>query len=342
LSAVIGGLLRKGYKIDLYTSSNGVLSELSHENLNVRYSFYKFHDNRALTFLLYLLVQAYWFCICFKYVFSGGNTIFYINTILPVGPALFAFLTGKKLIFHCHENPDEKSRVYKILASIMKRTADKIICVSDYQLKRLRTDKGTVIPNAIPDKLMERGRHSFPKYDETPGILMLSSLKKYKGVYEFVELAKHFRKYRFILILNAGERETELLKREASVPSNMTVYSRQKDVSPYYSAAHLLLNLSIPEHVVETFGLTVTEAMSFGLPAIVPPVGGIAELVIDGYNGFKVHPLDRENLYSKIEKIFESEETYLDFVRNAKKESRKYGEATAIAETDAILKAIRT
>ena len=43
---------------------------------------------------------------------------------------------------------------------------------------------------------------------------------------------------------------------------------------------------------VETFGLTALEAMSAGLPVIVPTEGGIAEMVTDGDNGYKIDVQD--------------------------------------------------
>lgn len=42
-----------------------------------------------------------------------------------------------------------------------------------------------------------------------------------------------------------------------------------------------MLNLTNKNQAIETFGMTPLEAMTCGLPVIVPTVGGIAELVID-------------------------------------------------------------
>ena len=68
----------------------------------------------------------------------------------------------------------------------------------------------------------------------------------------------------------------------------------------FYAEASAVLNLSRVDLWVETFGLTLLEAMWFGVPVIVPPVGGPAELVSDGVQGFLVDsrdgPLLRERL----------------------------------------------
>ena len=59
-------------------------------------------------------------------------------------------------------------------------------------------------------------------------------------------------------------------------------------MSRFYNEAAIVINLTNPKLAVETFGLTPLEAMSAGLPVIVPTVGGIAEMVGDGDNGYKI------------------------------------------------------
>ena len=67
--------------------------------------------------------------------------------------------------------------------------------------------------------------------------------------------------------------------------------------------------------VVETFGLTALEAMTAGVPVIVPTVGGIAEMVTDGYNGYKADAEDLNSLKEKIQTILEDKNEY-DKLRN--------------------------
>lgn len=59
----------------------------------------------------------------------------------------------------------------------------------------------------------------------------------------------------------------------------MLIYNRQRDVIKFYNKATVVLNLTDKTQAIETFGMTPLEAMSCGLPVIVPTIGGIAELV---------------------------------------------------------------
>lgn len=65
-----------------------------------------------------------------------------------------------------------------------------------------------------------------------------------------------------------------------------------KNTHPFYQEASIILNLSDVNLWVETFGLTILEGMAYQLPAIVPPVGGVIELVEENKNGFLIDSKD--------------------------------------------------
>jgi len=60
----------------------------------------------------------------------------------------------------------------------------------------------------------------------------------------------------------------------------------------------------LPSHV-EGMPVGLLEAMSYGLPCVVTPVGGIASVVQDGVNGLLVPPRDSAALASAIEQLVE-------------------------------------
>ena len=111
---------------------------------------------------------------------------------------------------------------------------------------------------------------------------------------------------------------------------DLIVYPRQADVSEFYNDASLVLNLSDKNRFIETFGMTALEAMSAGLPVIVPTVGGIAELVDDGVNGYKIDVHDIDRIVERIDNIFKDKSLYLKLSENALLMSKKYDETSMI------------
>lgn len=329
LHNTIEGLLERGYDIDLITSRGGILDTIKHPRLSVRHYGYRFSSNPAVTMLRYAWAQLLTFGIALTYAFRK-DTIFYINTILPVGPALAGRLTRKKVIYHYHENASVKSGFYRALCAAMQRMAHRIICVSNYQASLLTRRKDVhVIPNTLDEQFLAQLRPNPYEAFERKTVLMLSSLKAYKGTKEFLQLAEALPDYRFELVINDTQQAINAwLTAECINPAaNVAIYPRTTDIASFYNRASLVLNLSNPDLVIETFGLTALEAMADALPVIVPPVGGIAELVDHGVNGYKVDLRDFENLKSKICGILSDKSLYLHLSENAFKSSQEFSRA---------------
>lgn len=327
LKTVVEGLLEKGYKVDLVTSRGGVLDELKgHNGLRMRQYSYKFSRNNIARLLRYAWVQLQVFFIALSYIFKR-DTVIYINTILPVAAALGGRMACKRVVYHYHENAKAKSTAYRILAKIMQWIASDIICVSQYQRSFLRRKKKVyVIPNALQHKFTANitpdSRGAFAQ----KRILMLGSLKGYKGTREFIELAARMNNYRFELVINDSQENIDnYIKLNSFEPTeNLTIYPQQHDVTGFYNRASIVLNLSNREQFVETFGLTALEAMTAGLPVIVPTVGGISEMVTDGANGYKIDVQDIGEIEEKIKEILKNEDLFLSLSKNALECSRKY------------------
>lgn len=329
LKMVLEGLLKKGYQIDLVSSKGGVLDELLHyENLHKHSYPYRFSANPVITMLRYSLVQAYTFFMAFRWLFNK-NTVFYINTLLPVGPALAGRLMGKRVVYHYHENAFIKGAFYKTLAAMMQKLAHEIICVSKYQASFLKRKHGvTVIPNALPKAFTDRLVFDPEAAFNRKTVLMLSSLKDYKGTREFIALSQHLPKYKFVLVINDTQKNIDKYLEDNNLTnikgSNLTIYERQSDVIPFYNLATLVISLTNPKLVVETFGLTPLEAMSAGVPVIVPTVGGIAEMVEDDVNGYKIDVQNLDAIEGKIRQMFEDEKLYSKLSNNAILYSKRY------------------
>ena len=340
LQMVLSGLLEKGAKVDLVTSRGGVLDGLA-GNTNVRFHAYRyaFSNNPLMTMVRYVAVQVYTFLFAFRYAF-GRDCVFYINTLLPVGPAIAGRLMGKRVVYHYHENAFAKGRFYKVLAWVMQRVASQIICVSAYQASFLKRKRGvTVVPNAVSRDFVAKLHPDAEAAFERKTVLMLSSLKEYKGTREFIELARKLPQYKFVLVINDKQENIDEYLKNTPPQSlnNLTVYPRQEKVYQFYNESSVAVNLTDPRKAIETFGLTALEAMSAGLPVIVPTVGGIAELVDDGVNGYKADVRNLDLIAGRINSMLGDKQSYLCLSASALAVSRRYNAGNMIDSIDRLM-----
>lgn len=119
--------------------------------------------------------------------------------------------------------------------------------------------------------------------------------------------------------------------------NNIIILSRQDDVTGFYNEASVVVNLSDKERFVETFGLTALEAMADALPVIVPTEGGIAEMVVDGENGYKIDVARIGEIETRIGEMLSDRETYLRMADNALREAARYVAARMARQIERVL-----
>ena len=168
---------------------------------------------------------------------------------------------------------------------------------------------------------------------------MLGSLKAYKGTREFVELARRLERYEFVLVLNEEQENIDayIAKNGLVVPQNLKIFARQVDVVPFYAEASMVLNLTDKNQAIETFGLTALEAMVFGLPVVVPTVGGIAEMVEDGVNGWKVDVQELDEIARRIDEVLSDREVYVRLAAGAVAHAERYSAEKMVEEIERIV-----
>ncbi|NOQ32170.1 MAG: glycosyltransferase [Helicobacteraceae bacterium] len=323
LSQVIKAVQKNGSEVELYTgkSDDGFLSGLTDRH---HHYFYKRFENKYLTLVTFMLSQVSLFFKLLKY--RNEDVIIYVNTMLPFGAGLAGKFMGKPVYYHVHETSLTPASFKRFLRTIVQKTASKVIFVSKSveEAEAFVNIPQEVIYNALPNDFANIALKStyMPLRDEKFNVLMICSLKAYKGIEEFVsitELCETQKNITFTLVLNAEQTEIDSYYKGRTLPSNMILVARQNDLVPYYQKASLLLNLSRVDEWVETFGLTIIEAMAFGIPVIVPPVGGPVEIVHDGKEGYLISSYETEKIAKVIVELSKDEEKCMGLSKAARK-----------------------
>lgn len=235
------------------------------------------------------------------------DAIVYVNTLLPFGAALWGCMNRRRVVYHIHEVSLSPRALRALLVWVVQKTANLAIYVSEDNRLRLPVPgvAYTVVPNSIPAAIATQG-FATPYRAKRSGyfeILMLASPRDFKGVPELIELARRLSDRSEIslrLVLNADPHEVKRYLPSSAIPGNLAVFPRSERPEEFYKQADLVLNLSRVDQWIETFGLTLVEAMSFGIPVIAPPVGGPSEIITDGEEGFLIDSRDVDLLERKV------------------------------------------
>lgn len=250
--------------------------------------------------------------------FGWRYDTFYINTITPCLAALLGRLYGKKVIYHIHEKFVRRSLSVRIMEWVFAHTKAHRIFVSEYTMSCYVNNPSCtseVCYNHLGEHFLDKVRMKPIEERKRDTILMIASLSKVKGLSTFMTIAELLPKFHFRLMLSA-DMESIRTYLGWPVPDNVELIPAQSDIHPYLREADLMLNLSNPFLWIETFGMTILEAMAYGIPSIVPNVGGPTELIEDGYNGFCVDVTDAKIVVDKINEVLDFD-NYARLTNNA-------------------------
>lgn len=267
---------------------------------------------------LRLLNSIIWQFSAFFVTFAVGlwfNT-FYINTIVPYYAAILGKLFNKKIIYHVHEKFVVYSKGNRIAEETFNKTPSHRIYVSNYLKNQYEETQNTTFEvkyNKLAQSFINKITYKPIEQRERKNVIMLSSLLVEKGAKTIIELAKMMPTLNFIYVINATDDQILKFYKNITIPKNITLYHKQSDIHRFLSKADINLNLSNPSEVVETFGMTILESMSYGIPSIVPNAGGPLELVENGINGYCVDVTDLKLLQEKINYILDAN-NYKKFV----------------------------
>jgi L-malate glycosyltransferase len=290
----------------LYVGSQG-RGVLEEAGVPTQRYWYRRSRYRIVTLLTFLVSQVALYRSLTRAAEIPTDAIIFVNTLLPFGAMLWGRRTGRRVIVHVHEVSITPKPLRSLLTGCAARCADQLLYVSHDHLARLPIPgpSAEIVYNPVNPAFQEAAKDTCyaPRRTGAFEVVMLASLRGYKGIEEFMTLARSLQQrddIRFTLVLNAEVAEVAGLQKRHPSASNVSLHPRTDDPSVFYERVDVVLNLARTDQWIETFGLTLAEAMTFGVPVIAPPVGGPAEIVTHGKEGYCIDSRDRDALQSAV------------------------------------------
>lgn len=216
---------------------------------------------------------------------------------------------GRKVVCHVHGGAFKEYRFsHPHFVDGILRRCDAVVTLSAswqrYFQGELDLNNVVVVNNVIdyPTLMQVEGDGKFH-------LLFLGWINEEKGVFELLEcLAEHAAEWQGMLMLHVAgkgevarlEQEIKRMKLDGMVKFEGWVSGEQKAQLLNQADAYIL-----PSHI-EGLPISILEAMSYGLPILATPVGGIPEVVADSVNGFLFSPNDIERMTAGINRLMNS------------------------------------
>ncbi|MCE1198641.1 MAG: glycosyltransferase family 4 protein [Marinilabiliales bacterium] len=207
------------------------------------------------------------------------------HTFLPI---LFARLTGKKAIIVVggYDVCRDRRLKYGAYCSPFRgwfgirslRMASVLIPVSSHVERKVRSiapkSNRQLIFNCVA--MDGRGKTDYPKQDMVLTVALIQNERTFllKGIDTYIETARLLPGFRFDIV---GINQAKLAHKLGNLPVNVHLHSkvRPEKLTNFYRSAKIYCQLSRSE----SFGVSIAEAMSFGVFPIVTNEGGMPEVI---------------------------------------------------------------
>ncbi|MGI8708887.1 MAG: glycosyltransferase family 4 protein [Actinomycetota bacterium] len=198
---------------------------------------------------------------------------------------------------HTIQAVDARTRVLRSVGGFLERSvcrkADAVIALTERVAAALSGDGvaenriHVVPPGADPHPPI--GEWPWPRI-QTPRVVFVGRLVSQKGIYTLLQAAANLPRDVNVVFVGDGPDRTELERRarDLGLDDRVTVtgFLPHRLIPSVMAGADLLVLPSIYEEL----GRVLVEAMQLGVPVVASGVGGIPEVIRDGYNGLLVEP----------------------------------------------------
>lgn len=313
---------------DCFVITNGEQGFIRVENYPHRLVRYEKHTNMLVWALRLLIWHLRTFFIVLR--LAGRSDVVHCSTLLTAPHLLAARIKGARTVSHIMETKVRPLIHKRLLSAFVRRFSDRLVYLSAYVETALGTQfRGQphrITYPCIDQAILESAaRQPELQTASTPfAVGLICSLIWHKGYAEFVRLATLCQDYRFVLVIN-GRPETFYAQFPANrLPVNLVLHFNLKNVSEVLAEMDVLLSLTKREGWIETFGLTLIEAMAFGKPVIAPAIGAPTEFVEDSRNGYLVNEADVDHIAALLRGMQADSAAYLRMSEAARETSRRF------------------
>ena len=244
--------------------------------------------------------------------------------------------------------PSIATYFYKYLADKVLAHSEAIISVSESYIYESRflgkyRDKIIMIPNGlnledfdIPYS-KEECRDLLKLDKEKNIILFVGSLHPLKGPHILLKaipkIIKENKDILFVFVGSGDINKYKKLSEELRVKECIKFVGYvDRDKPLYYKASDIFVLPSLSE----SFGIVNLEAMACGVPVVASKVGGIPDVVKDGWNGLLVPPGDSEALANAIIYLLENEDIRERMGKNGRERVKNYSWDKIAEETEKV------
>ena len=215
--------------------------------------------------------------------------------------------------YYYNYNSKVKNILRKYLLNYILKISDGLIFVSQAgkrsyeQNFNIYKKKKFVIYNGVDNtSLLDKMGNKVRKIqDRSYRIVYIGRLSERKGVHLLIEGGAYLlEKGRDIELWIVGEgierKKLEILAKQYGMEQKVHFEGARRNIEDYLCNAHVFVYPSIWE---EVFGISLVEAMAYGIPCVANQVGGIPEIICNHYNGILSNKKDSRSLADAIEAV---------------------------------------
>lgn len=278
---------------------------------------------------------------------SKENDILIVHNEDPI-LRLYYYLTKKKVdikgIVVNHNCLNDESQIkyhglkLKIYDSIIQKAFDisdeiwsvsKAGEISAKERYKIDDNKCRIIYNGISPDVLNKSKNNKISLDGLINITYIGRLVDIKGVDLLInafDIIKDKYNVKLNIVGDGTDRnKLENLTKELNIENLVTFYGEQSDIDKYLKETDTFVYPSICE---EIFGISIVEAMAYGIPCIANRVGGIPEIIEDGINGYLTKDKSANEIARLIENIINNKN-----IEGVSKKARKTAEKFSILNT---------